>query len=165
MKICPNCKNEVEDDVKLCPNCNAFIAGAPVLSQQEVNTQDNNASVNNDKQVNKKKRKDSPVLAVVGLVVAIIGLVCSFTLIPKYPIDNKKIVAGGNFDLLFDGIEYVCYAIFPLFFSNIGIILSATAMHDNNKINIKFYKIATFGLIISIISILICLGGCVTCAF
>lgn len=36
MKICPNCKSGVDDDVRLCPNCNTFIAGTPVVLQQDL---------------------------------------------------------------------------------------------------------------------------------
>lgn len=159
MKICPNCKNGVEDDVKLCPNCNTFIASSPLMSQQEVNAQDNN------KQVSTMKKKLLFVLALIGLVVAITGLIVSILLIPKYPVDKKNMVGGGNFELLFDGLAYIFYSIIPLTINIVSIMTNAVAMKYNNKINIKSRKLATFGLIISIISILICLGGCVTCAY
>lgn len=79
MKICPNCKNGVEDDVKLCPNCNTFISGAPVMTQKEYNKvekyiEKNNDNINGEYVSKTVKNSIYSLISFVCAIIAIIGI-------------------------------------------------------------------------------------------
>ena len=79
MKICPNCKNGVEDDVKLCPNCNAFIAGAPVMSQKQFHKvekyiEKSNDNINGEYVSKPVKNSVYSVISFICSIISILGI-------------------------------------------------------------------------------------------
>lgn len=139
MKICPNCKKGVEDNVKLCPNCNTFIAGAPVVSQQVVDKVEKNIENSNDGEDTSKPVKNSgySITSFVFSVFAIIGAL-------RIPFTFKLSVVF----LLFTGHFFSTFFISNIIFITCGII--ALVLGSIHK---KRYNYRCTGYILGFISL------------
>ena len=123
MKICPNCKNSVEDDIKLCPNCNTFIADAQIMSQQEINKVENDIKKNNDNidgEYVSKPVKNS-VYSIISFVFSVICIIGAVKIPFTFKLSVVFLLFTGNFfsTFLVSNIIFIACGVLALFFGSI----------------------------------------------